>query len=220
MPTDVSKREDVERLQRARAIETFGEVAFLMNNAGRGGAGATLRADRSGWKAILDTNLWGVINGVQVFGPAHDRAEDAGRDRQHRLEAGDHLPARQHRLQCLEGRREGGDGGARARAPQHRRAARSRRICSCRASPSPASRPRTEGGKAGRRVDGRAGRRLHAAGAGEGRLLHPLPRQRGDARRWTRSACAGRWTISSRTARRCRAGIRTTRTRSRSTWQS
>ena len=23
-----------------------------------------------GWKAILDTNLWGVIHGVQVFGPA------------------------------------------------------------------------------------------------------------------------------------------------------
>jgi NAD(P)-dependent dehydrogenase (short-subunit alcohol dehydrogenase family) len=67
VPTDVSKREDVERL-RARALESFGEVAFLMNNAGRGGPGAMFDP-MDGWKAILDTNLWGVINGVQVFGP-------------------------------------------------------------------------------------------------------------------------------------------------------
>ena len=102
-------------------MKSFGAVDFLMNNAGRGGAGATLFGDPERWKAILDTNLWGVINGVQVFGSGDDRSEDAGRDRQHRIEAGDHLSARQHRLQCLEGRREGGDGGACPRASQHRR---------------------------------------------------------------------------------------------------
>ncbi len=69
VPTDVSKRGDVERLK-ARAYETFGEVAFLMNNAGRGGSGATLFGDPKRWQEILDTNLWGVIHGVQVFGPA------------------------------------------------------------------------------------------------------------------------------------------------------
>jgi NAD(P)-dependent dehydrogenase (short-subunit alcohol dehydrogenase family) len=68
VPTDVSKRADVERLK-ARAHETFGEVAFLMNNAGRGGGGATLFGDPERWKQVLDTNLWGVIHGVQVFGP-------------------------------------------------------------------------------------------------------------------------------------------------------
>jgi NAD(P)-dependent dehydrogenase (short-subunit alcohol dehydrogenase family) len=68
VPTDVSKRDEVERLK-ARSYETFGEVAFLMNNAGRGGGGATLFGDPERWKQILDTNLWGVVHGVQVFGP-------------------------------------------------------------------------------------------------------------------------------------------------------
>ena len=69
MPTDVSKRDDVERLK-ARAYEAFGAVDFLMNNAGRGGAGAGLFGDPARWREVLDTNLFGVINGVQVFGPA------------------------------------------------------------------------------------------------------------------------------------------------------
>jgi NAD(P)-dependent dehydrogenase (short-subunit alcohol dehydrogenase family) len=68
VPTDVSKRADVERLK-ARAYEAFGEVALLMNNAGRGGGGATLFGDPERWRAILETNLWGVINGVQAFAP-------------------------------------------------------------------------------------------------------------------------------------------------------
>ena len=68
VPTDVSKREEIERLK-ARALETFGEVSFLMNNAGRGGSGAMFNPV-DGWRAIIDTNLWGVIHGVQVFGPA------------------------------------------------------------------------------------------------------------------------------------------------------
>lgn len=68
VPTDVSKREDLERLKE-RAYETFGEVAILMNNAGRGGKGS-LFDPVQGWKEIIDTNLWGVIHGVQVFGPA------------------------------------------------------------------------------------------------------------------------------------------------------
>jgi NAD(P)-dependent dehydrogenase (short-subunit alcohol dehydrogenase family) len=69
VPTDVSKRSEVERLKQ-RAYDAFGEVGVLMNNAGRGGAGATLFGDPERWRAILDTNLWGVVNGVQVFGPA------------------------------------------------------------------------------------------------------------------------------------------------------
>ncbi len=67
VPTDVSDRSAVERLK-ALAYETFGEVAVLMNNAGRSGSGALLGG--ADWQAILDTNLWGVINGVQAFAPA------------------------------------------------------------------------------------------------------------------------------------------------------
>ena len=38
LATDVGRREEVERLK-DRATEAFGEVAVLMNNAGRGGEG-------------------------------------------------------------------------------------------------------------------------------------------------------------------------------------
>ncbi len=66
--TDVSRREDVEAL-RDKVHAAFGEVALLMNNAGTEGGG-TLLGDPQRWRSILDTNLWGVINGVQVFAPA------------------------------------------------------------------------------------------------------------------------------------------------------
>jgi NAD(P)-dependent dehydrogenase (short-subunit alcohol dehydrogenase family) len=68
VPTDVSKREEVERL-RDRAYTAFGEVGLLMNNAGREGGGA-LSGDPGRWADILGTNLWGVVNGVQVFSAA------------------------------------------------------------------------------------------------------------------------------------------------------
>ena len=71
VPTDVSKREEVEQLK-ARSLEAFGKVDFLMNNAGRGGAGRMFDPVE-GWEAILGTNLWGVIHGVQVF--AEDMAK-------------------------------------------------------------------------------------------------------------------------------------------------
>ncbi len=67
VPTDVSDRAAVERLK-ARAYDAFGEVAVLMNNAGRGGDGKLFGGDA--WQAIIDANLWGVVHGVQVFGPA------------------------------------------------------------------------------------------------------------------------------------------------------
>jgi NAD(P)-dependent dehydrogenase (short-subunit alcohol dehydrogenase family) len=67
VPTDVSKRDEVERL-RDRAYAAFGEVGLLMNNAGREGGGQ-LSGDVGRWADILGTNLWGVINGVQVFAP-------------------------------------------------------------------------------------------------------------------------------------------------------
>ncbi|UEM19661.1 SDR family NAD(P)-dependent oxidoreductase [Skermanella mucosa] len=68
VPTDVSDRSQVERL-RDKALDRFGEVAVLMNNAGREGGGG-LFGDPARWQAILDTNLWGVVHGIQAFGPA------------------------------------------------------------------------------------------------------------------------------------------------------
>jgi NAD(P)-dependent dehydrogenase (short-subunit alcohol dehydrogenase family) len=65
---DVSRREDVERLKDT-VYAAFGEVAVLMNNAGTEGDGQIF-GDPQRWRAILETNLWGVINGVQAFAPA------------------------------------------------------------------------------------------------------------------------------------------------------
>jgi NAD(P)-dependent dehydrogenase (short-subunit alcohol dehydrogenase family) len=65
---DVSKRGDVERLK-GRAFDEFGEVALLMNNAGREGLGGIF-GDPAAWREMIDTNLWGVVHGVQVFAPA------------------------------------------------------------------------------------------------------------------------------------------------------
>jgi NAD(P)-dependent dehydrogenase (short-subunit alcohol dehydrogenase family) len=76
VPTDVSKRDEVERL-RDRALESFREVNLLMNNAGRGGPGAMFDPP-DGWRAILDTNLSGVINGVQVFAPGMAAQKSSG----------------------------------------------------------------------------------------------------------------------------------------------
>ena len=66
--TDVSRLEDVESLKN-KVHAAFGEVTLLMNNAGTEGGGQMF-GDLQRWHAILETNLWGVINGVHVFAPA------------------------------------------------------------------------------------------------------------------------------------------------------
>jgi NAD(P)-dependent dehydrogenase (short-subunit alcohol dehydrogenase family) len=68
VPTDVGDRAAVEALK-DRAYGAFGEVAVLVNNAGREGGGQLL-GDPARWQTILQTNLWGVVNGIQVFAPA------------------------------------------------------------------------------------------------------------------------------------------------------
>jgi NAD(P)-dependent dehydrogenase (short-subunit alcohol dehydrogenase family) len=68
VPTDVSRLEEIQRLKEA-AYGRFGEVALLMNNAGIGNGGGPLENyDR--WRRLVEVNLWGPINGVQVFAPA------------------------------------------------------------------------------------------------------------------------------------------------------
>jgi NAD(P)-dependent dehydrogenase (short-subunit alcohol dehydrogenase family) len=66
--TDVSRREDVQRLKE-KAFAAFGEIAFLMNNAGVEGGGGPWE-NYAGWQKLLSVNLWGVINGVHEFAPA------------------------------------------------------------------------------------------------------------------------------------------------------
>jgi NAD(P)-dependent dehydrogenase (short-subunit alcohol dehydrogenase family) len=64
---DVGDRAAVATLA-DQVYDRFGEVAVLMNNAGREGGGQ-LFGDHARWQAILETNLWGVINGIQAFAP-------------------------------------------------------------------------------------------------------------------------------------------------------
>lgn len=66
--TDVSDRPAVERLA-ATVAEVMGPVAVLMNNAGVGGGGDAL-SNPDGWSRVLGVNLFGVLHGVQSFGPA------------------------------------------------------------------------------------------------------------------------------------------------------
>jgi NAD(P)-dependent dehydrogenase (short-subunit alcohol dehydrogenase family) len=64
---DVGDSTAVELLAN-QVYDRFGEVAVLMNNAGREGGGE-LFGEHARWQAILETNLWGVINGIQAFAP-------------------------------------------------------------------------------------------------------------------------------------------------------
>lgn len=66
---DVSRAEDLVRL-RDRAIEIFGDVAVLMNNAGIGRNPGKPWEDLDGWKRLLEVNFWGVVHGVQAFLPS------------------------------------------------------------------------------------------------------------------------------------------------------
>ena len=66
VPTDVADRAAVQALRDA-AVEKFGAVDVLMNNAGVGGGGDAFSGEDP-WKRVLDVNLWGVINGVQLIG--------------------------------------------------------------------------------------------------------------------------------------------------------
>ncbi len=64
---DVSKLDDVVRLE-AAVRERFGGADVLMNNAGIQ-PGSKMLGPPENWHGILGVNLWGVINGSQVFAP-------------------------------------------------------------------------------------------------------------------------------------------------------
>jgi NAD(P)-dependent dehydrogenase (short-subunit alcohol dehydrogenase family) len=65
---DVSNGSDVEAL-RDRALERFGAVHLVHNNAGVGVGGLLWTVPAADWKWILGVNLWGVINGIRTFVP-------------------------------------------------------------------------------------------------------------------------------------------------------
>ncbi|MCX7303402.1 MAG: SDR family NAD(P)-dependent oxidoreductase [Hyphomicrobiales bacterium] len=64
---DVAKAGDLKALA-DRAYDRFGEVSFLMNNAGVGNNPGKPWENLDAWKKLIDVNLWGVVHGVQAFG--------------------------------------------------------------------------------------------------------------------------------------------------------
>ena len=64
---DVSRIEDVRSLETA-VRDRFGGTDLLMNNAGIQ-PGSAMFGPADNWARILGVNLWGVINGSQVFAP-------------------------------------------------------------------------------------------------------------------------------------------------------
>ena len=97
VPADVARAADLEAL-RNTVYERFGEVGLLMNNAAsRTGGGVW--APLEDWHVAMDVNFWGVVHGVRAFVPRMIEQRTAMPGGQHRLQAGHHQSARQHRLQ-------------------------------------------------------------------------------------------------------------------------
>ena len=66
--TDVAKRSNVETLAR-KAMDAFGAVHLLVNNAGVATGGSPWEATWNDWEWVIGVNLWGVIHGVKIFTP-------------------------------------------------------------------------------------------------------------------------------------------------------
>jgi len=70
---DVSKHEEIQSLADL-AVDQFGGVNVLCNNAGVGIPTATHNMKLQDWKWIIDVDLWGPIYGVEVFLPLIEAA--------------------------------------------------------------------------------------------------------------------------------------------------
>jgi NAD(P)-dependent dehydrogenase (short-subunit alcohol dehydrogenase family) len=66
--TDVAEAASVREL-RDRAVDRFGTVHLVHNNAGIGLGGPIWEVPESDWRWILGVNLWGVVHGVATFVP-------------------------------------------------------------------------------------------------------------------------------------------------------
>ncbi|WP_233829966.1 SDR family oxidoreductase [Paraburkholderia sp. ZP32-5] len=68
VPTDVSNAAAVEALAQA-ALDAFGKVHLLFNNAGVGTGGFLWESSANDWSWVFGVNVIGVAHGVRVFTP-------------------------------------------------------------------------------------------------------------------------------------------------------
>ncbi|MFM0165396.1 SDR family oxidoreductase [Paraburkholderia sediminicola] len=68
VPTDVSDAAQVEALAQA-ALDAFGKVHLLFNNAGVGSGGFLWESSANDWAWVFNVNVMGVANGVRAFTP-------------------------------------------------------------------------------------------------------------------------------------------------------
>ncbi len=68
VPTDVADGAAVEALRDA-AVDRFGTVHLLCNNAGVGTGGLSWNQSVADWEWVLGVNLWGVVHGIRAFMP-------------------------------------------------------------------------------------------------------------------------------------------------------
>lgn len=66
--TDVTRSADLQRLV-ACAVDEFGRLDVLVNNAGIGKIGPVSELDTDGWSAMIDVNLRGVLHGIAAALP-------------------------------------------------------------------------------------------------------------------------------------------------------
>ena len=73
---DVRHGDEVESLAHS-AVQRFGSIHLVFNNAGVGAGGLIWESTQHDWEWVLGVNVWGVIHGVRVFTPIMLASEKA-----------------------------------------------------------------------------------------------------------------------------------------------